>query len=203
MPISSLPAIVAPAVPAVVKPVSALDVASINCSVIDAFVFKLPAKTTAAASPDVRTMYFSLVILNSFIFYVLCFSIINRTPREQSLYLVIGHVRALFGHAGLIVLHVKTGGVTGSTAVELRNDRGAPSRFRKPTRQGLAAGSRWSARVKGADHRVNERKALHPEWVPEAWSACHFVVSTAVLRIMRIAGSELTRVAALVIYAFA
>ena len=37
---------------------------------------------------------------------------------------------------------------------------------------GLTAGSRWSARVKGADHRVNAHKALHPEWVPEPSPAC-------------------------------
>ena len=28
---------------------------------------------------------------------------------------------------------------------------------------GLADGSRWSARVKGADHRVNAPLTLHPE----------------------------------------
>jgi hypothetical protein len=37
---------------------------------------------------------------------------------------------------------------------------------------GLAAGSRWSVRAKGADHRVNVRKALHPEWVPALLPAC-------------------------------
>ena len=31
---------------------------------------------------------------------------------------------------------------------------------------------RWSARVKGADHRVNAPLTLHPEWVPEPWPAC-------------------------------
>ena len=36
---------------------------------------------------------------------------------------------------------------------------------------GLAAGSRWSARVKGADHRVNAHPTLPPEWVPEPGQA--------------------------------
>ena len=32
---------------------------------------------------------------------------------------------------------------------------------------GLADGSRWSTRVKGADHRADAPPTLHPEWVPE------------------------------------
>jgi hypothetical protein len=47
-----------------------------------------------------------------------------------------------------------------------------PSSFSETNPAGLAAGSRWSARVKWADHRVNAHTAPHPEWVPEPLPSC-------------------------------
>jgi hypothetical protein len=41
-----------------------------------------------------------------------------------------------------------------------------PLSFSKTNPAGLAAGYRWSARVKRADHRVNVSEILHPERVP-------------------------------------